>query len=64
MLRVNAAATVAPTIRNNANVNTTNVLQGKNHYTFANLRTSPCESSANVREVGDPLYHVEDLKIV
>ena len=52
MSRVNAAATVAP-IRNNADVNTTNALQGANHYTFPNLRTSLCKSSASfVREGG------------
>jgi hypothetical protein len=60
MSHVNAAATVATITQNNANVNTTNVLQGKNHCTFPNLRTSLCESSAKVREVGDPLHHVKD----
>jgi hypothetical protein len=58
MSRVNAAATVVPIIRNSANVNTTNVLQGKNHCTFPSLRTSLCESSAKVREARDTLHYV------
>jgi hypothetical protein len=61
---VNAAATVAPTIRNNADVNTTNVLQGANHCTFPDLLTSLCESSAIVREAGDPLHNVKELNVV
>ncbi len=60
----NAAATVAPTIQNSADVNTTNVLQGKNHCTFPSLRTWLCESSAKVREAGDTLHHVKDLNVV
>jgi hypothetical protein len=64
MSRVNAAGTVAPTIRNSANVNTTNVLQGKNYCTFQSLRTSLRESSAKVRETGDPLHYVKDLSKV
>jgi hypothetical protein len=64
MSRVNAAATVAPTIWNRAAVNTTIVLQGKKHCTFPSLRTSLHESSAKVREARDPLHHVKDLNIV
>jgi hypothetical protein len=57
--RFNAAA--APTIPNDADVNTTNVLQGKNRCTCPHLRSSSarshsvCESGAIVREAKDPL---------
>ena len=58
--RVNAAA--APFIPNNANVNSSKVLQGTNHCTRRpNLRSSStqshsvCESGAIVKEVEDPL---------
>jgi len=64
MSRVNAAATVPPTIQNNADVNTTIVLPSKNHCTFPNLRTSLCESSAKVREARDALHHVKHLNVV
>ena len=51
MSRVNAAATLEPTIWNNTKVN---------HRTCPNSRTSLCESSEIVREAGDPLHHVKE----
>ena len=57
--RVNAAA--ARNIPNDADVNTTNVLQGRNRCTRPNLRSSAArshsvrESGAIVRESDDPL---------
>jgi hypothetical protein len=64
MLRVNAVATDAPNIPNNGKRNPTKVLQGANHCTFPNLRSSLCKCSAIVREVGDPLHNAKDLNAV
>ncbi len=64
MLRVNALATEAPSIPNEGKMSTTEVLQGANHCTFPNLRSSLCKSSVIVREVGYPLHNAKDLDAV
>ena len=62
---VNAAArTVAPTIPNDSDVNTTHTLQGTNRCSFPNWRSSLCESGAIARDVVDPPQHVMDLNAV